>query len=72
MIQSGISWIDINRMIKDEKKVGNPLAEMIFKLNFEKQIITLLLDNTNEDTEEMGQGNFDPVIKVDIDLTLSA
>jgi hypothetical protein len=59
-------------MIKDEKKVGNPLAEMIFKVNFEKQVVTLILDNTTEEGEETGAANFDPVLKVDIDLTLSA
>jgi hypothetical protein len=36
MIVSGISWNDINRMIKDEKKAGNPLAGIIHKLNLEK------------------------------------
>ena len=59
-------------MIKDEKKVGNPLAEMIFKVNFEKQVVTLILDNTTEEGEETVAANFDPVLKVDIDLTLSA
>ena len=59
-------------MIKDEKKIGNPLADIIFKLNFEKQVVTLILDNTTEDGEEDGEANFDPVQKVDIDLALSA
>lgn len=36
MINSGISWNDISRMIKDEKKNGNPLANMIYKLNLDK------------------------------------
>lgn len=36
MVNSGISWNDINRMIKDEKKNGNPLANLIHKLNLEK------------------------------------
>ena len=36
MLTSGISWNDITRMVKDEKKAGNPLANMIHKLNLEK------------------------------------
>ena len=58
-------------MIKDEKKLNNPLAAMIYKLNFEKQVVTLLLDNTDDDEESLFE-NFDPVLKVDVDLTLSA
>lgn len=36
MVVSGISWNDITRMIKDEKKAGNYLANIIYKLNLEK------------------------------------
>jgi hypothetical protein len=36
MVSSGISWNDISRMIKEEKKAGNPLANLIYKLNLEK------------------------------------
>ena len=33
MTNSGLSWGEINRQIKDERKAGNVLANMIFKLN---------------------------------------
>lgn len=81
MINSGISWNDITRMIKDEKKAGNPLANMIHKLNLEKGQVSLLLDAVNEDDDndeslniELDEKftNFDPVMRVDIDLKLSA
>lgn len=36
MLTSGISWNDINRMVKEEKKAANPLANLIYKINFEK------------------------------------
>lgn len=51
MINSGISWNDITRMIKDEKKSGNPLANIIHKLNLEKNQVSLLLDAVNEDDD---------------------
>lgn len=77
MVTSGISWHDIGRMIKEERKNGNPLANMISKINLEKNIIMLLLDS-DEDEEDMYYGtmeqfsNFDPVMKVEVDITLSA
>ena len=52
MLNSGISWNDIARMVKDEKKSGNPLANMIHKLNLEKNQVSLLLDAVNEDDEQ--------------------
>lgn len=49
MQTSGISWNDISRMVKEEKKSGNPLANLINKINFDKNSVTLLLDALNED-----------------------
>lgn len=59
-------------MIKEEKKAGNPLANMIFKLNLDKNSVTLILDGTNDDDEDNPYANFDPVVKVDVDLHISA
>jgi len=44
MVTSGISWTDIGRMIKEERKNGDPLANIIHKIYLEKNIIVLLLD----------------------------
>jgi hypothetical protein len=80
MTNSGLSWGEINRQIKDERKAGNVLANMIFKLNIEKNIVSLILDAVMEDEEEDKKfqiedvylTNFDPVMKIDVDLLISA
>ena len=73
MQTSGISWNDIQRMFKEEKKNGNPLANLIQKINFEKNQVVLLLDAVNEDDDlDEKFTNFDPVMKVDVDLNISA
>jgi hypothetical protein len=74
MQSSGISWTDIGRMVKEEKKAGNPLANLIYKLNLDKNSVTLILDAANEEDDSANSmfANFDPVMKIDIDLYISA
>ena len=78
MQTSGISWNDISRMVKEEKKAGNPLADLIFKLHLDKNSVTLILDACNEEDDNEFSvlddkfSNFDPVVRVDIDLYISA
>lgn len=74
MQSSGIAWTDIARMIKEEKKAGNPLANLIYKLNLDKNSVTLILDAANEEDidSESPFANFDPVVRVDVDLHISA
>lgn len=71
MQSSGIAWTDIARMIKEEKKAGNPLANLIYKLNLEKNQVTLILDAATEEESDVF-ANFDPVVRIDIDLHISA
>lgn len=52
MISSGMSWSEINRQVKEERKTGNILANLIFKLNFDKNQVSLILDAVNEDEKE--------------------
>ena len=52
MQTSGISWSDITRMVKEEKKAGNPLANLICKLNLDKSQFTVLLDAVNEEDDD--------------------
>lgn len=67
-------------MVKEERKRGNPFANLIYKLDFEKNTVSLMLDAFDEDdpmsqmfeVEEHLISNFDPVMKVDIDLGISA
>ena len=49
MISSGISWSDINRMVKEERKANNPFASLIYKINFDKNTVSLMLDAVDED-----------------------
>ena len=80
MTNSGISWSEITRQIKEERKRNNDLANMIYKIDFEKQSMSLILDAVMEDEEEDQKfqiddvylTNFDPVVKVDVDLSISA
>lgn len=48
MLSSGIGWSDITRMVKEERKAGNPLANLIYKINFEKNVVSLILDAVDE------------------------
>ncbi|KAL9389248.1 hypothetical protein Peur_017853 [Populus x canadensis] len=42
-LAKGIGWEDLARMVKDEKKAGNPIAGLIDKLHFEKNCMALLI-----------------------------
>ena len=52
MINSGISWREIERQVKEERKANNPLANLIFQMNLEKNQVAIILDAVNEDAEE--------------------
>ncbi|XP_006664648.1 nuclear export mediator factor NEMF [Oryza brachyantha] len=69
-LANGMSWDALARMIKEEKKAGNPVAGLIDKLSFERNCITLLLSNNLDvmDDEEKTA----PVEKVEVDLSFSA
>ena len=49
-LAKGMSWEDLARMVKEEKKSGNPVAGLIDKLHLERNCMTLLLSN---DLDEM-------------------
>ncbi|XP_008674338.1 nuclear export mediator factor NEMF [Zea mays] len=65
-----MSWEALTRMIKEERKAGNPVAGLIDKLNFERNCITLLLSNNLDDMDE--DEKTAPVEKVEVDIALSA
>lgn len=52
MTNSGIGWSEIKRQIKEERKANNPLAALIYQMNFEKNQISLILDAVNDDEEQ--------------------
>jgi len=52
-IASGIDWTELGRIVKDEKKKGDPIAGMIHRLKLETNEITLLLNAQDQTEEEM-------------------
>ncbi|KAJ6350724.1 hypothetical protein OIU78_006791 [Salix suchowensis] len=69
-LAKGMGWEDLARMVKDEKKAGNPVAGLIDKLHFEKNCMTLLLSNNLDEMDDDEKTL--PVDKVEVDLALSA
>uniref|UniRef100_A0A0E0EMT4 CCHC-type domain-containing protein n=1 Tax=Oryza meridionalis TaxID=40149 RepID=A0A0E0EMT4_9ORYZ len=69
-LANGMSWDALARMIKEEKKAGNPVAGLIDKLSFERNCITLLLSNNLDDMDD--EEKTAPAEKVEVDLSLSA
>ncbi|KAL6571712.1 hypothetical protein OROHE_003355 [Orobanche hederae] len=69
-LANGLSWVDLARMVKEEKKSGNPVAGLIDNLHLERNCITLLLSNNLDDMDD--DEKTQPVDKVEVDLALSA
>lgn len=69
-LATGMNWSDLIRMIKEERKAGNPIASIIHGLQLEKDQITLLLCNNLDDMDE--EEKTKPATKVEVDLSLSA
>lgn len=69
-LANGMNWEGLARMVKEEKKSGNPVAGLIDKLNLERNCITLLLSNNLDEMDEDEKTR--PVDKVEVDLALSA
>ncbi|CAH8390348.1 unnamed protein product [Eruca vesicaria subsp. sativa] len=69
-LAKGMGWDDLARMVKEEKKLGNPVAGVIDKLNLEKNCMTLLLCNNLDEMDDDEKTL--PVEKVEVDLSLSA
>ncbi|KAH7291813.1 hypothetical protein KP509_29G036400 [Ceratopteris richardii] len=69
-LATGMNWSDLNRMIKEERKAGNPVASIIHSLQLEKNQLTLLLCNNLDDMDE--EERTKPATKVEVDLSLSA
>ncbi|XP_031252959.1 nuclear export mediator factor NEMF [Pistacia vera] len=65
-----MSWEDLARMVKEEKKSGNPVAGLIDKLHLERNCMTLLLSNNLDEMDDDEKTL--PVEKVEVDLAFSA
>ncbi|KAF6175473.1 hypothetical protein GIB67_021963 [Kingdonia uniflora] len=69
-LANGMSWEDLARMVKEEKRSGNPVAGLIDKLHLDRDCITLLLSNNLDEMDDDEKTR--PVDKVEVDLALSA
>lgn len=69
-LANGMSWEDLARMVKEEKRSGNPVAGLIDKLHLERNCMTLLLSNNLDEIDD--DEKTQPVDKVEVDLALSA
>ncbi|KAK3029604.1 hypothetical protein RJ639_037921 [Escallonia herrerae] len=69
-LANGMNWEDLARMVKEEKKSGNPVAGLIDKLYLERNCMTLLLTNNLDEMDD--DEKTQPVDKVEVDLALSA
>ncbi|KAK2990178.1 hypothetical protein RJ640_014630 [Escallonia rubra] len=69
-LANGMTWEDLARMVKEEKKSGNPVAGLIDKLHLERNCMTLLLSNNLDEMDD--DEKTQPVDKVEVDLALSA
>ncbi|RKP34361.1 fibronectin-binding protein A N-terminus-domain-containing protein [Dimargaris cristalligena] len=61
-VASGLSWSDIDELIRDQKAQGNPLALTIHALKLESNRITLALpsvDSNDEEESESSESNDD-------------
>lgn len=73
-LATGMDWRDLERMIKEERKEGNPIAALIHSLQLELNQVTLLLGNYLDDEEGSAADDalVRPATKVPVDLSLSA
>lgn len=71
-LASQISWQVLEDLIKQEKKKGNPMASMIHRLSLDKNIVSIMLYNTDWDDEATEEQNETTVVLVDIDLAHTA
>lgn len=69
-LANGMSWDDLARMVKEEKRSGNPVAGIIDKLHLERNCMTLLLSNNLDEMDDDEKTL--PADKVEVDLALSA
>ncbi|KAL8160339.1 hypothetical protein V2J09_001876 [Rumex salicifolius] len=69
-LANGMSWEDLARMVKEEKKSGNPVAGLIDKLYLDRNCMTLLLSNNLDEMDD--EEKTLPADKVEVDISLSA
>ncbi|KAL4420985.1 hypothetical protein ABPG77_001304 [Micractinium sp. CCAP 211/92] len=71
-VASGMDWRDLARMIKEERRAGNPVAGLIDSLQLERSRVTLLLSNWLDEEDGDDEAATRPATRVEVDLGLSA
>lgn len=51
-LAGGMDWPSLHKLIKDERRAGNPVAQLIHALDLENNCATLILSNLLDDEEE--------------------
>ncbi|CAN1281776.1 Ribosome quality control complex subunit NEMF [Linum perenne] len=69
-LAKGMSWEDLARMVKEERKSGNPVAALIDQLHLERNCMILLLSNNLDEMDDDEKTL--PADKVEVDIALSA
>uniref|UniRef100_A0A0C3U817 NFACT RNA-binding domain-containing protein n=2 Tax=Geminigeraceae TaxID=589343 RepID=A0A0C3U817_GUITC len=70
MLSQGMDWASLKKLVKEEGRKGNPIAQMIHGLKLDSNQITLLLTFGLDAMEEEEQTL--PVVAVDVDLGMNA
>jgi predicted ribosome quality control (RQC) complex YloA/Tae2 family protein len=53
VVASGMSWGEIEALIKEERRSGNPVAGLIHSLQLDQNRVTLLLSNNLDEDDEV-------------------
>ena len=56
-LAQGLSWAELERLIRDEREAGNPVASLIRKLTLDKNKITVELPDWVDDGLEDAESN---------------
>ncbi|CAK0786952.1 hypothetical protein CVIRNUC_010166 [Coccomyxa viridis] len=82
-LAQGLSWPEMERLIKDERDAGNPVASLIKKLSLDKNKITIELPDWVEDglgdadldsdaSEDTAAASPSPTVMVEVDVDMNA
>eukprot|EP00879_Flechtneria_rotunda_P009714 GHRR01010163.1.p1 GENE.GHRR01010163.1~~GHRR01010163.1.p1 ORF type:complete len:564 (+),score=252.88 GHRR01010163.1:1740-3431(+) len=71
-LATGMDWRELESLIKEERRSGNPVAGLIHSLQLDQNKITLLLSNLLDGEEEDEEALTRPATKVQVDLSLTA
>ena len=71
-IANSMDWSELGRIIKEEKKNGDRIAEIIYQLKLETNHVTLLLSNIPYDADEEELTGEPEIVEIDISLSAHA